>query len=336
MGNVSIFDFVISRRRQPGIRPGHSNGCGDTGTFEEPTVMNTLGTTLDLQNSGDAPAPARRRRGDGLVYITLCALLALAWKVSRAGWFEPGDNVGYWIGVVGGVMMLILLVYPLRKYVRFMQGWGRVKFWLWGHMLLGIGAPLLILVHCTFRTGSTNAAVALWSMVVVAISGIIGRVLYTRLNRGLLAERSALRQFKVEARLDGIGRSRLWFAPKAQERLMQFEQTALSAAAGAGGHWMRLICVLPLASWQVRLRCVSEATAELRLMAKAQDWTRQELAKRRRQARRTIVQHLACVMRVALFAAWERLFALWHVAHVPFVFILAVSGVFHVIAVHAY
>jgi hypothetical protein len=152
----------------------------------------------------------------------------------------------------------------------------------------------------------------------------------------LLAERSALRQFKVEARLDGIGRSRLWFAPKAQERLMQFEQTALSAAAGAGGHWMRLICVLPLASWQVRLRCVSEATAELRLMAKAQDWTRQELAKRRRQARRTIVQHLACVMRVALFAAWERLFALWHVAHVPFVFILAVSGVFHVIAVHAY
>ncbi|MEY2687172.1 MAG: hypothetical protein RL375_1370 [Pseudomonadota bacterium] len=286
----------------------------------------------------DAQAARRRRsaRSDGIVYVALLALLALAWKVSRAGWFEPGDDVGYWIGVVGGVMLLLLLVYPLRKYVKFMQGWGRVKFWLWGHMLLGIGAPLLILVHCTFRTGSTNAAVALWSMVVVAISGIVGRMLYTRINRGLMAERSALRQYKVEARLDGIGRSRLWFAPKAQDRLIEFEQSALSAAAGAGAHWLRLICVLPLASWQVRLRCVGEINSELRRMAQEQGWSRRDLNKRRRLARGTVVQHLACVMRVALFEAWERLFALWHVAHVPFVFILAASGVFHVIAVHAY
>jgi hypothetical protein len=266
----------------------------------------------------------------------LAALLGLSWKVSRAGLFAPGDDVGYWIGVVGGVMMLMLLVYPLRKYVKFMQGWGRVKLWLWGHMVLGIGAPLLILVHCTFRTGSTNAAVALWSMVVVAISGIIGRLLYTRLNRGLLAERAALRQFKVEARLDGIGRSRLWFAPTAQTRLLDFEAGALSAAAGAGGHWLRLICVLPIESWQVRLRCTREATNQLHQLATERGWDRRELAKRRRMARATIVQHLSCVMRVALYAAWERLFALWHVAHVPFVFILAVSGVFHVIAVHAY
>jgi hypothetical protein len=94
--------------------------------------------------------------------------------------------------------------------------------------------------------------------------------------------------------------------------------------------------VLPLASWQVRLRCVGEINSELRRMAQEQGWSRRDLNKRRRLARGTVVQHLACVMRVALFEAWERLFALWHVAHVPFVFILAASGVFHVIAVHAY
>jgi hypothetical protein len=37
-----------------------------------------------------------------------------------------------------------------------------------------------------------------------------------------------------------------------------------------------------------------------------------------------------------MFSAWERLFALWHVAHVPFVYILALSAVAHVVAVHAY
>ncbi|MFM2120438.1 MAG: hypothetical protein RL722_1906, partial [Pseudomonadota bacterium] len=189
---------------------------------------------------GDAPASRRdssasdaRRRSAWLVYAVLGLLLGASWKVSRTGLFEPGDDVGYWIGVVGGMMMLILLVYPLRKYVKFMQGWGKVKFWLWGHMMLGIGGPLLILIHCTFRTGSTNAAVALWSMVVVAASGVIGRFIYTRLNRGLLAEQSALRQFRAEARFDGLGgRSRLWFAPEAQRRLQDFEEGALSAAAG--------------------------------------------------------------------------------------------------------
>jgi hypothetical protein len=307
------------------------------------TIMNLASdaAATDAQRTErpvDSQAARRRRtgRGDSIVYLALGALLAVAWKVSRAGWFEPGDDVGYWIGVVGGVMLTLLLVYPLRKYVKSMQGWGRVKFWLWGHMVLGIGAPLLILVHCTFRTGSTNAAVALWSMVVVAVSGLVGRMLYTRLNRGLLAERSALRQFKVEARLDGIGRSRLWFAPKAQERLIEFERSALSAAAGAGKHWVRLICVLPIASWQVRLRALHEVNLEVRRVAQEQGWSRRDLNKRRKLARATVVQHLACVMRVALFAAWERLFALWHVAHVPFVFLLAASGVFHVIAVHAY
>lgn len=334
----------------PWLRPTLVPEVAGLRDVDQPEVLTPMTTTLNLASgapaqgvmpasrSVDAHAARKSRSGwrDAVVYVALIALLALAFKVSRAGWFEPGDDVGYWIGVVGGVMMLMLLVYPLRKYVKFMQGWGKVKFWLWGHMFLGIGAPLLILVHCTFRTGSTNAAVALWSMVVVALSGIAGRMLYTRLNRGLLAERSALRQYKVEARLDGIGRSRLWFAPTAQARLLEFEQTALSAAAGAGSHWLRLICVLPVASWQVRFRCIGEANTQLRRLAQEQGWSRRDLNKRRRLARATIVQHLGCVMRVALFAAWERLFALWHVAHVPVVFLLAASSAFHVIAVHAY
>ncbi|MEY4750919.1 MAG: hypothetical protein RIQ60_3133 [Pseudomonadota bacterium] len=305
--------------------------------------MNTLSPTLrpqrEVADTADRTRTApslRQRRGDSLIYLGLGILLLLAWKVSRAGLFAPGDNVGYWVGVVGGVMMLLLLLYPLRKYIKAFQGMGRVKVWLWAHMVLGIGGPLLILVHCTFRTGSTNAAVALWSMVVVAASGVVGRVLYTRVNRGLLAERGALRDFKVHANFEDSGRSRLWFAPMAQASLLEFEQSALSAAAGAGGHWVRLLFILPIASWQVRLRAVRDVGTELHRLADAQGWSRAEFKQRRRVAREVIAQHLTCVMRVALFAAWERLFALWHVAHVPFVFLLVGSSLFHVFAVHAY
>ena len=33
---------------------------------------------------------------------------------------------------------------------------------------------------------------------------------------------------------------------------------------------------------------------------------------------------------------WERVFAWWHVLHSPVVYVLAVSAVVHVVAVHAY
>jgi hypothetical protein len=55
-----------------------------------------------------------------------------------------------------------------------------------------------------------------------------------------------------------------------------------------------------------------------------------------RQSRKLVRRYLASVVRVAQFTAYERVFALWHVAHVPFVYLLVVSAIVHVVAVHAY
>jgi len=49
-----------------------------------------------------------------------------------------------------------------------------------------------------------------------------------------------------------------------------------------------------------------------------------------------IERYLASVVRVAQFTAYERVFALWHIAHVPFVYLLVISAIIHVVAVHAY
>jgi hypothetical protein len=79
--------------------------------------------------------------------------------------------------------MLILFLYPLRKHFKFMKDLGKLKWWFVVHMFLGVGGPLLILLHSTFRIGSLNAAIALYSMLIVAISGVIGRFLYARVGR---------------------------------------------------------------------------------------------------------------------------------------------------------
>jgi hypothetical protein len=41
-------------------------------------------------------------------------------------------------------------------------------------------------------------------------------------------------------------------------------------------------------------------------------------------------------VRVSQFVAYERLFGLWHVLHVPFVILLLITACFHIFSVHAY
>src|SRR6059058_5543376 len=80
---------------------------------------------------------ARPLAGDTIVYLLLVTLTLGAWGVSRQGYFRPGDDVGYWLGVAGGSMMVLLFSYPLRKHFRFARHWGHVKGWFLVHMLLG-------------------------------------------------------------------------------------------------------------------------------------------------------------------------------------------------------
>jgi len=290
----------------------------------------------------DATVPPRKAvasepgRGDLLLYLLLLALVGAAWQISQMRLFKPNDNAGYWIGVAGGSCMLALFVYPMRKYLRFMQGWGKVKVWFWVHLALGIGGPWLILVHAQFRIGSLNAGVALTSMCVVVLSGVIGRFIYVRINRGLDGERTSLHELRRRAGLvEDNARSRLHFCPPVEARLLAFEQHELHAQPEWTTH-LRQVTVLPIQQWLTYLQCVRELRQPLHELALEHGWDVGDLRRRRRRARRLVDQYLHAVVRVAQYSAYERVFALWHLAHLPFVYLLVISAMVHVVAVHAY
>jgi hypothetical protein len=271
-----------------------------------------------------------------MVYLTLIALTWLVWQVSRRGYFEAGDDVGYWLGVAGGSMMLLLFSYPLRKHFRFAHGWGRIKWWFLVHILLGVGGPLLILLHSTFHVGSLNAAVALYSMIVVALSGVVGRFIYARVHKGLRGEEISLKalQAHVSPEQEDV-RSRLAFAPVVEARLRAFEEVELKAPAG----WLtyfRQVFWLPVKQAYVYLQCAKELREPIRKLATHSHWSAEDLARRERHARKLVRRYLFAVVKVAHFTAYEKLFSLWHVAHIPFVYLLVFSSIVHVVAVHAY
>jgi hypothetical protein len=276
------------------------------------------------------PAPARRSQGPWISLVTLLAL-GSAWWIGRSSGLSSASDAGYWIGVAGGVAMLALFAYPLRKRIARLKDWGSTRHWFIVHMLLGLAGPWLILVHCGFRFGSMNAAVALISMLIVALSGVVGRFLYVRVHQGLSGQRAELKQLQavLNSAHDGLS-SRLDSVPVARDRLLAFERRALSEAARASP-WRSL------GLWWPAHRLTRRVRADIETVLKAEASRPPSQRHRLREHWRLQARlHIAQVLRVAQFSAFERLFSLWHVLHVPFVWVMVICAVAHVVAVHAY
>ena len=119
-----------------------------------------------------------------------CVILVLLWGWSERNeyWYTADHGLGYAFGIAGLGLMGLLLLYPLRKHWKLMSGVMPVRYWFRMHMVFGILGPVLILFHANFRQGSINSSVALYSMLLVAGSGLIGRYVYTQIHRGLYGE----------------------------------------------------------------------------------------------------------------------------------------------------
>lgn len=300
----------------------------------DPSVMS--GTLPSGQLASRRPVAPWRI--DVAIYLALLVLVGSAWWISQQGWFTSWSRSGYWIGVAGGVSMLLLFSYPLRKRWRLAQSWGASKYWFMVHMVLGVMGPWLILLHSTFKIGSTNAAVALFSMLIVAFSGVVGRFLYVRLHTDLRGEKASLGALRHALGLQHESAdSRLQSVPGALAALQDFESAVLGGADGSTGrgHLWRLF-VLPWTRRRVVAKCQSAVKQAIKAAAKQHRWTQEAALAHYRIHRVQVEDYAHAVQRVAQFQSFERLFSLWHVAHVPFVWIMVVCAIFHVVAVHAY
>lgn len=257
------------------------------------------------------------------------------------GWLNRDDNgltplsgVGYWLGIVGSSFMLLLLLYPLRKRIKALRAIGSVGFWFRSHMLLGVFGPVLILFHANFKLGSINSNAALVSMLVVAISGVVGRYLYGKIHLGMYGRKAEVREIlaDAEALKQAIGAD-LPIADRVVEQLSAFAQLGTAAPKSVVTGLLRLPVVSVRAS-VVRMRLIADARRAITVEGKRLGWPRK--VRRRRLARVTelVTLHVAAIKKAAAFAFYERLFALWHVFHLPLFFLLVIAAIVHIYAAH--
>lgn len=147
--------------------------------------------------SGNASAGAAGGSSPGRALRVVLTLLSLAVAAALAqrGWefyaldvqarvdhpdfrvLSPGEPVGHGYGVFGTLLILTNLTYLLRR--RFARARvGSMRAWLDMHVFTGLLGSTLVLFHSAFQVRTPVSMVTSASLLMVVVSGIIGRMLY--------------------------------------------------------------------------------------------------------------------------------------------------------------
>ena len=167
-------------RRTPGLSAEAAPAPGSTRAPRSTTAM------------GSPSAPSVRQRLGALGHLpelayALAAIVAVTAlygvAYSQASAFPTASSlIGHGIGIAGFILMLMTAtLYSLRK-LRTDARWGSTAAWLKFHMVTGLVGPYMVLLHTAMKFNGL-AGLAMLLTVVVVVSGVVGRYLYTRVPR---------------------------------------------------------------------------------------------------------------------------------------------------------
>lgn len=260
-----------------------------------------------------------------LSFGAILYLLARGESFYRAPLGERAHHEGYWVwksggsaglplGVVGSSMMLLLLLYSVRKRVAALRKLGPLSRWLDVHIFLGVVGPLLVVLHSAFKVHGL-VALSFWSMIAVAGSGVLGRYLYLQIPRNRAGEALNVAELeRLDERLSERLRTEFRLDARSLERL-----DALSAApAGRSGLVSGLFRVL---------------VDDLRLRRRLGEFARASQGVPRplfREFERVVRQKALAHRRLLLWDRLHELFHYWHVVHKPFAVVMYIFMAVHV------
>jgi hypothetical protein len=264
-------------------------------------------------------------------------VVALVWGFNAhlERYITPTRGLGYALGIVGGSLMLVLLMYPARKRAQWLQVIGSVPVWYRIHMTLGIVGPLLVLFHSNFSLGATNSNVALFFMLAVAGSGLIGRYIYGRVYGDWHDHKTTLEELQATAELLRKQSDTLALLPgylgaieHEEQRLFSPARTPVGALVQPVTVGMRSVLARRRLNNQIQEMVLEAARQSPVLAVHGQRLTA--------NATSYATRRLDAVRRVREHGYYVKLFSLWHVAHVPFFIMTVVAVIVHVISVSVY
>ncbi|OGU69283.1 MAG: hypothetical protein A2W30_05390 [Ignavibacteria bacterium RBG_16_36_9] len=231
---------------------------------------------------------------------------------------KPSGTLGHGFGIVGTLMMIIGVgVYMIRKRYRKFFNIGYLKHWLEFHIFLCSVGPVLVLYHTAFKFGGI-VSVSFWSMVLVVLSGVVGRFIYLQIPRTIQGQEISINELNtIKEKLAIRVRSVL---SEDSSTLSEFEKISSAdryksfRLITAVGFFVRdyfdIKRVMRLLKMRIKLLGISKTE-------------RDELIKAAKS-------EIVIARRIALLRTFQKLFHWWHIFHLPFAITMFVIMVIHV------
>jgi len=244
---------------------------------------------------------------------------------------KPGGSIGLKLGILGTFLFFIIFLYALRKVIPWLGRFGTAKHWMDFHVIAGVTAPVIIAFHASFKFRGI-AGVAFWIMLAVALSGIIGRYLYSQIPRSLSAAEMSLTELHVnEQELADALLGQSVYSAEQLSRVLHMPSAESIRRIGpllAVGEMIALDVGLPFRVAGLR-RASCGFGAQIRSLGGLFSSGNPETE----FVVRLVKQKASLSKRVVFLDQTQRVFHLWHVIHRPFSYAFAVLAIVHIVVV---
>ncbi|MCK4833268.1 MAG: pyridine nucleotide-disulfide oxidoreductase [Gammaproteobacteria bacterium] len=262
--------------------------------------------------------------------LALITVLYFGWMQRDDNYLSAETGTGYLLGITGGSLMILLLLYPLSKRLSLLTKLIPIRYWFGVHMLFGIIGPVMILFHSNFHLGSTNSNIALISMLLVAGSGLIGRYIYTHIHHGLYGSRITLKELNQETENNHTELLAMYaMDERLSKRLKTMEEKALQPYTGL------LKSLLHIIYMAINAHRLNREVIQL-----VKDSYSKNQADKAMPDDKVVIhsvnRYTLALRHAAAFKLYERLFSLWHILHLPLFIMMIITAIIHIFAVHMY
>jgi hypothetical protein len=236
---------------------------------------------------------------------------------------KPSGTIGLRLGMFGVALFLLIYLYAIRKHWTWLSRQGNTRRWLDFHVLLGISAPLVITFHSAFKFGGI-AGVSYWIMIAVALSGFVGRYIYSLIPHSLGAAEISLKELRAES--EELARQM-----GAQKVLSPADLAPLFRLPPASA--VQSMSAL-MALWVATRHGLALPFHVRRLRRKALGSRRGSLGRKDLESVIASVRHQASLSKKILFLSkMQEIFRLWHIIHRPFSYSFVILAGIHIVVV---
>lgn len=229
---------------------------------------------------------------------------------------KPSGSIGHGLGIIGSLMMLTgVTVYVARKRVRKFSRIGVLKYWLEFHIFLCSVGPMLVLFHTAFKFGGI-VAVSFWSMVAVAMSGLIGRYIYVQIPRSISGNEYSLNELRLmnEELTNKLGGK----ASLSENLRKEIDEFNLSYQLKHGRNFLKVLFIGYYISFHILRRVRKDLVSN------------EVSLENRKEIISLTKSKLVLNRRTILLRSMQKTFRYWHIFHLPFAIIMLIIMLIHV------